>query len=288
MCIRDRTDIKAEYAQLREDHAKRQVDKQHLKIEAARANAVKIDWDDFVPTRPQFLGTRTLNNYDLAEIAKYIDWTPFFQTWQLHGKYPAIFEDKVVGEEAQRLSPSSPPLFFSLILYPSLPSPSLLGFWPANLLDDDILLHYFEELSQEIPCERHGSHTHIEYKISRRNAEVAAQSVGAAQTTDTPETLTGGAVSYTHLDVYKRQVLGCNSYEIIDLGVMVPTDKILAAAKEHNVDIIGLSGLITPSLDEMVGVAKEMERRGMTLPLLIGGATTSRIHTCLLYTSRCV
>lgn len=76
-------------------------------------------------------------------------------------------------------------------------------------------------------------------------------------------------------------VLGCNNYEIIDLGVMVPTDKILAAAKEHNVDIIGLSGLITPSLDEMVGVAKEMERQGFTTPLLIGGATTSRIHTAV-------
>jgi 5-methyltetrahydrofolate--homocysteine methyltransferase len=76
-------------------------------------------------------------------------------------------------------------------------------------------------------------------------------------------------------------VLGCNNYEVIDLGVMVPTDKILAAAKEHNVDIIGLSGLITPSLDEMVGVAKEMERQGFTMPLLIGGATTSRIHTAV-------
>ena len=76
-------------------------------------------------------------------------------------------------------------------------------------------------------------------------------------------------------------VLGCNNYEIIDLGVMVPTDKILAAAREHSVDIIGLSGLITPSLDEMVGVAKEMERQGFTIPLLIGGATTSRIHTAV-------
>ena len=76
-------------------------------------------------------------------------------------------------------------------------------------------------------------------------------------------------------------VLGCNNYEIIDLGVMVPTQKILDAAREHNVDIIGLSGLITPSLDEMVGVAKEMERQGFTLPLLIGGATTSRIHTAV-------
>ncbi|QNU61418.1 methionine synthase [Halomonas sp. ATBC28] len=76
-------------------------------------------------------------------------------------------------------------------------------------------------------------------------------------------------------------VLQCNNYEVIDLGVMVPADKILQAAKEHNADIIGLSGLITPSLDEMVHVAKEMQRRGMDLPLLIGGATTSKAHTAV-------
>lgn len=76
-------------------------------------------------------------------------------------------------------------------------------------------------------------------------------------------------------------VLQCNNYEIIDLGVMVPGDKILKTAREENADIIGLSGLITPSLDEMVNVAKEMERQGFTLPLLIGGATTSKAHTAV-------
>jgi 5-methyltetrahydrofolate--homocysteine methyltransferase len=76
-------------------------------------------------------------------------------------------------------------------------------------------------------------------------------------------------------------VLGCNNYEVIDLGVMVPTDKILKAAEEHQADVIGLSGLITPSLDEMVGVAREMERRGLKVPLLIGGATTSPQHTAV-------
>ncbi|WP_404413252.1 methionine synthase [Vreelandella aquamarina] len=76
-------------------------------------------------------------------------------------------------------------------------------------------------------------------------------------------------------------VLQCNNYEVIDLGVMVPTEKILQAAEEHNADIIGLSGLITPSLDEMVHVAKEMQRRKMRLPLLIGGATTSKAHTAV-------
>jgi 5-methyltetrahydrofolate--homocysteine methyltransferase len=76
-------------------------------------------------------------------------------------------------------------------------------------------------------------------------------------------------------------VLACNNYDVVDLGVMVPTEKIIEAAKHHRVDIVGLSGLITPSLDEMVHVAREMQREKMTLPLLIGGATTSRIHTAV-------
>ena len=76
-------------------------------------------------------------------------------------------------------------------------------------------------------------------------------------------------------------VLGCNNYEVIDLGVMVPCEKILQTAREQNVDIIGLSGLITPSLDEMAHVAREMERHGLKLPLLIGGATTSKAHTAV-------
>src|SRR5690606_21282637 len=76
-------------------------------------------------------------------------------------------------------------------------------------------------------------------------------------------------------------VLACNNYEIVDLGVMVPPEKVIQTAKEENVDIIGLSGLITPSLDEMVFLAKEMERQNFTVPLLIGGATTSKAHTAV-------
>ena len=76
-------------------------------------------------------------------------------------------------------------------------------------------------------------------------------------------------------------VLACNNFDVVDLGVMVPTQKILDSAREHNADLIGLSGLITPSLEEMTHVAREMQRQGMTMPLLIGGATTSRAHTAL-------
>src|SRR5207248_7846521 len=76
-------------------------------------------------------------------------------------------------------------------------------------------------------------------------------------------------------------VLGCNNYEVLDLGVMVAADRILDTAAEIGADVVGLSGLITPSLDQMVDVAHEMERRGLSLPLLVGGATTSRQHTAV-------
>src|SRR5690606_11722032 len=76
-------------------------------------------------------------------------------------------------------------------------------------------------------------------------------------------------------------VLQCNNYEVIDIGVMVPCEKILRTAKEKNCNVIGLSGLITPSLDEMVHVASEMKREGFDIPLLIGGATTSKVHTAV-------
>jgi len=76
-------------------------------------------------------------------------------------------------------------------------------------------------------------------------------------------------------------VLQCNNFEVVNMGVMVPADKILATAREERADMIGLSGLITPSLEEMAHVAREMQRQGFSVPLLIGGATTSRVHTAV-------
>jgi 5-methyltetrahydrofolate--homocysteine methyltransferase len=164
-------DIKAEYAKLREDHAKRGGEKAHISLEAARNNKAKIDWSDFTAVKPQFLGTRVYDDYDLADIAKYIDWTPFFQTWQLHGKYPKIFEDKVVGQEATKLFEDAAVLLGEIIRDKTLKARAVIGFWPANSIQDDIVLHHFEEETREVPCERHGSHQHIEYKISRNASE---------------------------------------------------------------------------------------------------------------------
>ncbi len=119
-------------------------------------------------------------------------------------------------------------------------------------------------------------------KEDRKNAHIAAGTVNE-ETAGAAKILLATVKGDVH-DIGKNivgVVLGCNGYDIIDLGVMVPTDKILETAVREKVDIIGLSGLITPSLDEMVHVAHEMKRRGITLPLMIGGATTSRMHTAV-------
>jgi 5-methyltetrahydrofolate--homocysteine methyltransferase len=161
------SDIKAEYAKLREDHAKRGSEKAHLSLSKARENNAKIDWSGFNAVKPQFLGTRIYDDYDLNDIVDYIDWTPFFQTWQLHGKYPKIFDDKVVGAEATKLFEDAAVLLGEIIRDKSLKAKAVIGFWPANSIQDDIVLHHFEEATREVSCERHGSHQHIEYKISQ-------------------------------------------------------------------------------------------------------------------------
>jgi len=119
-------------------------------------------------------------------------------------------------------------------------------------------------------------------KEDRKNAHIAAGTVNE-ETAGAAKILLATVKGDVH-DIGKNivgVVLGCNGYDIVDLGVMVPADKILEAAIREKADIIGLSGLITPSLDEMVHIAKEMKRRKMTQPLLIGGATTSRMHTAV-------
>ncbi|WP_044173885.1 methionine synthase [Flectobacillus major] len=138
-------EIKTEYARLRVEHAGRQRDKNYVPIEKARDNKSKIDWADFHATKPKFLGTKVFEDYDIAEIAKYIDWTPFFSTWQLSGKYPKIFDNEVVGAEARKLFNDAQAMLTKVINEKSLKARAVIGFYPANSQEDDIILHNFEE-----------------------------------------------------------------------------------------------------------------------------------------------
>jgi 5-methyltetrahydrofolate--homocysteine methyltransferase len=167
-------EIKAEYDEMREGHARRKQDKKFTSIQEARANKFKIDWNATKIKKPTFLGTQVLENYDLAELANYIDWTPFFQTWELHGKFPKILQDEVVGVEATKLYNDAQKLLKKLIDEKLLTAKAVLGFFPANTInEDDMAVYQFEEAVLEIPCERHGSHKHIEYEELRDNEPMA-------------------------------------------------------------------------------------------------------------------
>jgi len=132
---------KKEYENMRKDHESRQQLKNYIPLTEARKNKVKIDWNNTVITKPSFLGRKVLLNYSLAEIAKYIDWTPFFQTWMLAGRYPKIFDDKVVGIEAKKLFADAQKMLAQIIADKSLQANGVIAFYPCNsTTSDDIEL----------------------------------------------------------------------------------------------------------------------------------------------------
>ena len=156
-------DIKIEYKKLREDHANRKQEKNYIDIQAARKNHVPIDWKNYKSTQPQWLGNKYFYDYSLEEIAKYIDWTPFFQTWQLSGKYPKIFDDAVVGEEAKKLYDDAKAMLAKVIKDKSLKANAVVGFYPANSDGDDIVLHDFEDI--EVAFAGQGTMKRHEFRV---------------------------------------------------------------------------------------------------------------------------
>jgi 5-methyltetrahydrofolate--homocysteine methyltransferase len=132
--------VRKEYVKIRDAYLKGEANKARLPLKAARDNAYKIDWDGYAPPKPTFLGTRTFTAYDLGELVPYIDWTPFFQTWELTGKYPRIFEDNVVGPEARKLFDDAQAMLRRVVAERWLTASAVVGFWPANAVGDDIAL----------------------------------------------------------------------------------------------------------------------------------------------------
>jgi 5-methyltetrahydrofolate--homocysteine methyltransferase len=133
-------DLRAEYEAMRVRHQGKQITKDYLTIEEARKNKLQLDWSTYNPPKPAFLGTKVFEDYDLAELRKYIDWTPFFSTWELHGKYPNILEDKIVGDEAKKLFNDANALLDKIIAEKWLTAKAVVGFFEANANVDDIEL----------------------------------------------------------------------------------------------------------------------------------------------------
>jgi 5-methyltetrahydrofolate--homocysteine methyltransferase len=134
-------DVRTEYARIAAAHARGEENKQRLSLADARANALKLDWSGrYVPPPPSFLGTRTFIDIPLAELVDYIDWSPFFATWELTGKFPAILDDKNVGEAARGLYADAQVMLRKMAEEKWFRAGAVVGFWPANSEGDDILL----------------------------------------------------------------------------------------------------------------------------------------------------
>ena len=128
--------IREEYDQLREGYLSRSRDKNYLSIEEARKNKLQLDWINFEPVKPSFIGTKTVE-VELTELVDFIDWTPFFSSWELYGKYPAILTDEVVGEQATQLFDDAQKMLNQIVSEKWLTAKGILGIFPANTINDD-------------------------------------------------------------------------------------------------------------------------------------------------------
>jgi 5-methyltetrahydrofolate--homocysteine methyltransferase len=154
-------EVKTEYVKLADDFANKRVSKQFVPFAEAQKNGAAINWQKFIPTQPAFTGTKQFDNYDLGEIAEYIDWQPFFIAWEMHGKFPAILTDKVIGTEATKLYNDAKKLLAQIIKEKWLSAKSVVGFWPAGKTAPDTV-----EVSS--------NHSTIKLEFLRQQAKKAA------------------------------------------------------------------------------------------------------------------
>jgi len=143
-------EVKANYVEMRRNHAARQQARTFVSLEQARKNKLQVDWPSAQITKPSFLGTKVFDNYDLEEISKYIDWTPFFSTWELKGRYPTIFDHPKRGKEAKRLFADAQAMLRKIIDEKWLQARAIIGLYPANSVDIDDIEVYTDESRTEV------------------------------------------------------------------------------------------------------------------------------------------
>src|SRR5690606_19024090 len=134
------SEIKQQYHEVREHRKSRDLNKNIITLAAARANALQLDWSKFTPTQPEFTGLKVIKDTDLRELLPFIDWTPFFQAWELHGRYPSILEDKLVGASATELFNDAQAMLQQIIAEKWLSLEAVIGFYPAYSEGDDVII----------------------------------------------------------------------------------------------------------------------------------------------------
>jgi 5-methyltetrahydrofolate--homocysteine methyltransferase len=165
-------EIRADYAKIAAAHARAQADKKRLSLASARANAFKIDWTTTKPVKPSFLGTKVFDDYSLAELCDYIDWTPFFRAWDLHGRFPAILDDEVVGEAARTLYADAQAMLKQIVAEQWITAKAVIGFWPAQAQGDDVVLYGDDSRSTPVAT-LHTLRQQLEKREGRANAALA-------------------------------------------------------------------------------------------------------------------
>jgi len=164
--------VREEYTSMVASHARGKAEKSRTSLAQARANRLQLDWAAYVPPRPTFLGTRAFRAYDLAELARYIDWTPFFQAWELKGPYPRILEDDKYGEAARHLFEDAQTMLKQLVAEKWLVANAVVGFWPANSVGDDIEL-YADETCTKVLATLHTLRQQMAREAGRANLALA-------------------------------------------------------------------------------------------------------------------
>ncbi len=142
--------VRAEYQKVADAHARAELDKARVSLAKARANGLKLDFSDYLPPKPLFTGTRVFRTYDIEELIPYIDWTPFFRTWELRGHFPEILDDKEQGEAARQLYEDAQDMLKQIVTERWFDPKAVIGFWPANAVGDDIRLYTGESRGETL------------------------------------------------------------------------------------------------------------------------------------------
>jgi 5-methyltetrahydrofolate--homocysteine methyltransferase len=143
-------DVQADYVKIADAHARAQENKRRITLAAARDDGLKLDWTNYKPVKPSFLGTKVFKDYPIAELVPYIDWTPFFSTWEIKGTYPLLFEDEKVGDVARSLFNDAQAMLKQMVEEKWVSANAVIGFWPANSVGDDIALYADDARDQDL------------------------------------------------------------------------------------------------------------------------------------------
>ncbi len=224
--------IRAEYVKVREVHLANEAKKQRITLAAARANKFAIDWKSYTPPKPSFVGVRAFQSVDLAELVPYIDWTPFFQTWELSGRYPAILSDNKVGAEAKKLFADAQAMLRDIVRGKWLTANAVVGFWPASAIGDDIELYADESRGKRLAM-LHTLRQQIARDPSRERAHTALADFIAPKDTGLSDYIGAFAVTtgIGEPEALKREIKDTDDYSRIILKALA--DRLAEALAER-------------------------------------------------------